>query len=98
MANFIISDGMSFDFDCDDEICLVILDLIMPEMDGEETFHKLREIASGVPILPSSGFTREQITDKLFALGAAGFLQKPFDLTQLSAEIQRVLALRDGCH
>lgn len=69
------------------EISLVILDLLMPGMDGEETFFKLRAIDPKVPVLISSGYTREGKAEDLLRAGATGFLQKPFDLHAISMEI-----------
>jgi CheY-like chemotaxis protein len=68
------------------EISLVILDLIMPLMDGPETFHRLREIDPDVRVLLSSGYTHETKMDALL-LGAVGFLQKPYDIEQLSEKL-----------
>ncbi len=73
------------------EICLVILDLRMPEMDGEETFKALREIDPELPILISSGETDDKVANELMALGAAGMLSKPFDFAQFKATIRIAL-------
>jgi two-component system, cell cycle sensor histidine kinase and response regulator CckA len=72
------------------DIWLVVLDLIMPVMDGEETFIKLKEIDPGVRVLLSSGYSKEEKADSLLTMGAAGFLQKPFDLKALVKELDRI--------
>ena len=69
------------------DIDLVILDLVMPKQNGRETFHALREMDPSVRVLISSGFTAEGGAQELLDEGAAGFLQKPFDLEQLSDAI-----------
>jgi CheY-like chemotaxis protein len=56
---------------------LVLLDLTMPFMDGEETFLRLREIRSDMPVLLCTGFIQEERLKRLMAAGLAGFLRKP---------------------
>ncbi len=73
------------------EIVLVILDLIMPVMNGVETCEGLKARDSQVRVLLSSGYSRQKITDQLFSLGASGFLQKPYTLKRLSEEVSRAL-------
>ena len=71
------------------EIALVILDLIMPEMDGTETFYALRNIDADVRILLSSGYSKDSKVEKLLKGGATGFVPKPFDLKGLSDSITK---------
>ena len=59
----------------------------MPVMDGEEAFHKMREIDDTVPVLLLSGHTREGKAEELLEAGAAAFVQKPFDVQKLSKGI-----------
>lgn len=73
-----------------EEIRLVVLDLIMPVMDGEETFIQLRRIDPAIRVLLSSGYTKEEKADGLMNMGAVGFLQKPFDLKTLIAELDKL--------
>ncbi len=73
------------------EIDLVILDLIMPVMDGAEAYSRLREFDPDVRIVPSSGYTSEEVADKLQELGAGEFVHKPYNLKQLSAALARAL-------
>jgi PAS domain S-box-containing protein len=72
-----------------DEVDLVILDLIMPRLSGEETFARLRQISEDVPILIASGFSQDQAVTDLIQQGAAGFLAKPYPLEQLSQTVGR---------
>jgi signal transduction histidine kinase/CheY-like chemotaxis protein len=74
-----------------EEIDLVILDLVMPVMDGEETFSALRELDSELPVLLVSGFGRQGAAAELISRGARGFVQKPFDLGQLSEGVTRAM-------
>ncbi|MFZ5786199.1 MAG: hybrid sensor histidine kinase/response regulator, partial [Acidobacteriota bacterium] len=71
-------------------INLVVLDMIMPVMDGVETFDRLRAIDAGVPVLLASGYAQETKADDLLGRGAAGFLQKPFDVEALARELSRL--------
>ncbi|HZD55002.1 MAG TPA: ATP-binding protein, partial [Candidatus Aquicultoraceae bacterium] len=72
-------------------IAAVILDMIMPGMGGEETFHRLRAIDPSVRVLLSSGYAVEGRPRSLLASGAAGFLQKPYRLAALASALRRVL-------
>lgn len=69
---------------------LVVLDVMMPGMDGWETCARLREL-SDTPIILVTGKTTE--ADKLrgFKLGADDYLTKPFSFAELSARIRAVL-------
>ncbi|MGC8838790.1 MAG: GAF domain-containing protein, partial [Anaerolineae bacterium] len=76
---------------CKDEVDLVVLDLIMPRMDGVETFRRLREVKPDVRVLISSGYSPEQEGQALLEEGAAGFLQKPYDMDQVLRKVRDVL-------
>ena len=56
---------------------LVILDLAMPLLDGEETFQRLREIRPDVPVILCAGFIQQEKLDRLMKCGLAGLLRKP---------------------
>jgi len=71
------------------EIDLVILDLIMPKLGGEDAFARMREIDPDAHILIFSGFSQHKTTTSLLAAGAKGFLNKPFDVSELSQYVAR---------
>jgi two-component system cell cycle sensor histidine kinase/response regulator CckA len=73
-----------------DDICLVILDMILPDESGLDTCKKLKEIKSDVKVLHTSGLGRAQNGD---ALGRDfdGFLQKPFRIEELSSMLKDLL-------
>ena len=73
------------------EVSLVILDLVMPLMDGVETFYKLRHMDPGVKILVSSGYSEQDKDYGLLAAEASGFVQKPFDLQGISEMVASAL-------
>jgi CheY-like chemotaxis protein len=80
---------------------LVLLDLTMPFMDGEETFGRLRAIRPDAVVLLSTGFIVQERLDRMLAAGMAGFLRKPHRPDELVATIQAVLKSvnisRAGC-
>jgi CheY-like chemotaxis protein len=73
------------------EISLVMLDMIMPKMGGNETFMRLRELAPGLKVLFCSGFSHEGTGEDLAGLGASGFIHKPYNRTELSRALATAL-------
>jgi two-component system cell cycle sensor histidine kinase/response regulator CckA len=71
---------------------LVILDMIMPEMSGGETYDRLKEISPGIRVLLSSGYSIDGQATEILERGCNGFIQKPFNIEQLSQKIREVLA------
>jgi signal transduction histidine kinase len=74
------------------EIDLVLLDLIMPEMGGEEAYGRLREIDPRVRVLFTSGYHLDEEAAESACPDCAGFIQKPFDEYELSAKLTSILA------
>ena len=74
-----------------DEVSLVLLDLTMPEMSGEEAFEKLRRIRPDVPVLLCSGYAEEDATSRFEGKSPAGFIHKPFELDEMIAKVRHVL-------
>jgi CheY-like chemotaxis protein len=70
---------------------LVALDMIMPEMSGKETYERLKGIDPNVKVLLVSGYSLNKQVEELMDLGCNGFIQKPFDILQLSQKIREVL-------
>ena len=70
-----------------DEIVVVLLDLTMPHLDGEETFRELRRLRPDVRVILSSGYNEQETTDRFAGKGLAGFLQKPYGLRPLGEKI-----------
>jgi two-component system, cell cycle sensor histidine kinase and response regulator CckA len=73
------------------EIDLVILDMIMPGMDGGATFDRIREIQSDMPVILSSGYAINGHADKIMRRGCDGFIQKPYNILELSQKVRKVL-------
>lgn len=73
------------------EVRLVLLDLSMPGLSGEETFHALRRINPDVRVVLSSGYSQTEAARRFINEPVAGFLQKPYDVEALIAEVWRHL-------
>ena len=71
---------------------LVALDMIMPEMNGKDTFNELKRINPKVKVLLVSGYSLNKQIEELMESGCDGFIQKPFDIVQLSHKLREVLA------
>jgi len=73
------------------EIELIILDMIMPEMNAKETLVKLMEIDNNVRVLLASGYSIDGEAKTILELGCKEFIQKPFRVDELSRKIRDVL-------
>jgi PAS domain S-box-containing protein len=73
------------------DLCLVIMDLTMPRMDGREAFRAMRGLDPAIPVVLSSGFTEQDSLQTFPDGGPAGFLQKPYQIKDLKTAIQRAL-------
>jgi len=78
-----------------DRIDLTILDMIMPDMNGQETYESLKKLNPAVKVLLSSGYSLNDQARKIMDLGCRGFIQKPFDVIQLSQKIREILDRSD---
>jgi len=74
-----------------EEVRLVILDLNMPVMNGEETLRRLKLINPTVPILLSSGYNEMEAIQRFAGKGLAGFVQKPYTSTRLAETLRSLL-------
>jgi CheY-like chemotaxis protein len=74
------------------EIRLVLLDMTMPEMGGEETFRELRRVREDVAVILTSGYNEIEATRRFVTKGLAGFLQKPFTPDELAVKVAAALA------
>jgi PAS domain S-box-containing protein len=69
----------------------VLLDLTMPQLDGEETFREIRQLRPGARVLLLSGFSAQEAADRFAGQGLDGFLQKPFMPEQLIESLRAVM-------
>ena len=72
-------------------IDLVILDMIMPEISGGQVYDIIKETNQNVKVLLASGYSREGRASKILERGCDGFIQKPFDVLNLSHMVRQVL-------
>ena len=75
----------------DSEFDLVILDMLMPKLPGDEVFERLQELDPEVRVLVISGFSSREAVDKILRNGGLGFIQKPFTMKELSGKIREIL-------
>jgi PAS domain S-box-containing protein len=75
-----------------DEITIVLLDMTMPGMQGDEVFDELKEINPNIKIIIISGFSEEDIDRVFEGKDLSGFLQKPFTEKKLREKIAQALA------
>jgi PAS domain S-box-containing protein len=73
------------------EVDLVVLDLMMPGMGGDETLRELRAIRPDVRVLISTGYGEDEAARRLASQGVEGFLRKPYDPEELAAEVKRLM-------
>jgi PAS domain S-box-containing protein len=72
------------------EIDIVILDMIMPQMGGDEVFDRLRKINPKARILLSTGYSLNGQAKKIMERGCSGFIQKPFTIDDLSKKLDEI--------
>ncbi|WP_226373850.1 PAS domain S-box protein [Citrifermentans bemidjiense] len=73
-------------------ITVVLMDLNMPNLSGEEAFHELRKMDAEVRVILSSGFSEQEVTRKFLGKGLEGFVQKPYTLAALRAVMSQALS------
>ena len=74
-----------------DGIDLVILDIIMPDIDGGKVYTRMKELKPDIKVLLSSGYSKDGYAESILAQGCDGFIQKPFRIERLSSEIRKIL-------
>jgi len=74
------------------KINMVILDVIMPDMGGGETYDRLKKINPDIKVLLSSGYSINGQASEIMNRGCNGFIQKPFNMEQLSMKIRDILS------
>jgi len=74
-----------------DKIHMVILDMIMPDIGGGDTFDSLKEINPDAKVLLSSGYSINGQAQEILDRGCNGFAQKPFSIADISKKIREIL-------
>jgi len=70
---------------------LIVMDMIMPNMSGDQLFYLLKDLNKDIKVLISSGYSSDGKTQELLKNGASGFIQKPFAIEELAKEVEIVL-------
>jgi len=73
------------------EIVLVLLDITMPQLSGEQVFHEICRIKPDARVFFMSGYMEEDTIGGISGKGIAGFIQKPFALSDLREKIKAAL-------
>jgi PAS domain S-box-containing protein len=73
-----------------DEIELVVMDLTMPHMDGLTAMAEIYRIRPDIKVILSSGFSKEELSERFTDNAPSGFIQKPYSISILEAELRRV--------
>jgi two-component system, cell cycle sensor histidine kinase and response regulator CckA len=74
----------------DKAIDLIVLDMVIPKMDGNGTFEAIQILNLDSEILIASGYTNEDAVEEMIEKGYAGFLSKPFNISTLSEKLKLV--------
>lgn len=74
-----------------DEIDAVILDMVMPDINGDKVFGHLRDINPTIKILLSTGYSEDEHIEDLIANGNASFIQKPFTIETITPVLKELL-------
>jgi CheY-like chemotaxis protein len=74
----------------ENKVAFVILDMLMPGINGFEIYQRLKKIQPKVKIILTSGYTGDQSEERSKSIGFDGFIQKPFNLKQLSKKIENI--------
>ena len=72
-------------------IDMVILDMILPDMGGGDTYDRLKEINPEIKVLLASGYDKDYQGSDIMERGCDGFIQKPFNMNELLEKIRGIL-------
>jgi CheY-like chemotaxis protein len=73
-------------------IDIILLDMIMPVMDGGETYDRLKAINPDVKVILTSGYSIDGQANEILERGCDGFIQKPFTIHELNQKLTDILA------
>jgi PAS domain S-box-containing protein len=74
-----------------DRFAVVIVDLTMPHMGGQEVFEEIRRMKKDTRVILSSGYNEQEVISRFVGRGLAGFLKKPYRREELEAKLREVL-------
>lgn len=70
---------------------LIVLDMIMPELNGKDTYFEMKKVKDDFNVIISSGYAMDGEVQKILDAGAQAFIQKPFSIDELSKKIAEVM-------
>ena len=73
------------------QLRLVVLDLTMPDLNGEEVLKEIREVDPELPVIVSTGFAERDVSEILGVQKNVELLQKPYELRELVGAVRRML-------
>jgi nitrogen-specific signal transduction histidine kinase/ActR/RegA family two-component response regulator len=79
-----------------EKISLVILDIIMPDMDGEKVYDRIKEVNPEVKVLLSSGYSMDNKVSAIMAKGCDGFIQKPYKIKELASAVRKIVGKNEA--
>jgi PAS domain S-box-containing protein len=79
-----------------EQVAVVLLDMTMPGLSGEETLRRLQHIRPDVKVVLSTGYQESEATRRFTGKGLAGFIQKPYTAAQLGERIKAAVAKPPG--
>ena len=74
-----------------EEIAVVVLDIVMPDVDGREVFRRIRKIDPAARVIISSGYHEERDATDLLKEGAVRFVQKPYRINELVGKVGELM-------
>ena len=74
-----------------DNIDLVILDMVMPQMGGKEAFAEIRALKPSQKVIVMSGFSKEEDLQELMMAGVVAFMSKPFQVKEIVTRVKKAL-------
>jgi two-component system, cell cycle sensor histidine kinase and response regulator CckA len=74
-----------------EHIDIVLLDMIMPDMSGSDTYDRMKEVDPDIKVLLSSGYSINGQATEIMDRGCNGFIQKPFKMKELSRKLREIL-------
>ena len=89
-------EGLRIFQEAPERVTLVLLDMTMPRMGGEETFSEMRKLRPEVKVILSSGYNEQEATNRFAGKGLAGFIQKPYRPSELVEKIFGLLVEGQG--
>ena len=84
-------EGVEFFKKFSSQIDLVILDIIMPELDGKDCYYEIKKINPQIKVILTSGYSKSNIKDELLKNGVDAYVPKPFNVGILLKAVEQVL-------